>query len=318
MKESPLPLKQVDRVEVLTLMDNYSDSLLGDTEVVKRPNLMEGDEVPRDALVAEHGLSLLITLFKDGEKSTILMDTGHTEFGVPHNMSKLGIDPKGIDVIVMSHAHMDHTGSLNTLLDRVGKKIPLVLHPDAFMFPRYKELSDGKKVRFPRTLVREDLERRQVQIIETREPTLILDGLVLVTGEVERNTDFEKGLPGAFVEKDGRMEKDTMPDDQSLVLHLKGKGLVVISGCSHSGIVNTVQYAQKVVGVEAIHAVLGGFHLTGPPFEPIIDRTIYEIQRFDPKVVVPMHCTGWKAMHRFAETFSDAFVLNSVGSTITL
>jgi len=233
-------------------------------------------------------------------------------------MDKLGIDPKGIDIIVMSHAHMDHTGALYPLLERIGRPIPMVLHPGAFMFPRYKELPDGKEVRYPRTLVKADLEARQVQIIETREPTLIMDGLVLVTGEVERKTAFEKGLPGAFVEKDGKLEKDALPDDQSLVLHLEGKGLVVISGCSHSGIVNTVQYAQKLTGVERVHGVLGGFHLSGPPFEPIIGKTVDAMKRVDPRVIVPMHCTGWKAIQRFSENFSDAFVLNSVGSSITL
>ena len=314
----PLPLKEVDRVEVLTLMDNYSDALLKDSEVVKRPSLVKGDEVPRDALVAEHGLSLLITLYQNGESHTLLMDTGHTEIGVPHNMDRLGINPKEIEIIVMSHAHQDHTGALYPVLDRIGGPIPMVLHPDAFMFPRFKELPDGRKLRFPRNLVREDLEARNVQVIESREPTLIMDGHVLVTGEVERTTGFEKGLPGALVEKDGKLEKDPMTDDQSLVLLLKGRGLVIISGCSHAGIVNTVRYSKKLAGMEKVYAIRGGFHLTGPPFEPIIDRTIKELKQDDPEVIVPMHCTGWKAIQQVSDVFSDAFVLNSVGSKITL
>ena len=194
----------------------------------------------------------------------------------------------------------------------------MVLHPDAFMFPRFKELPDGRKLRFPRNLVREDLEARNVQVIESREPTLIMDGHALVTGEVERTTGFEKGLPGALVEKDGKLEKDPMIDDQSLIFILKGRGLVIISGCSHSGIVNTVQYSKKLAGMEKVHAILGGFHLSGPPFEPIIDRTIEELKRDDPEIIVPMHCTGWKAIQQVSEFFPDAFILNSVGSTITL
>ena len=109
-----------------------------------------------------------------------------------------------------------------------------------------------------------------------------------------------------------------MTDDQSLVLLLKGRGLVIISGCSHSGIVNTVRYSKKLAGSEKVYAVLGGFHLGGPPFEPIIDRTIKELKREDPDVIVPMHCTGWKAIQRVSEVFPEAFVLNSVGSKITL
>jgi 7,8-dihydropterin-6-yl-methyl-4-(beta-D-ribofuranosyl)aminobenzene 5'-phosphate synthase len=318
MSALPIPLKEVSRIEVLTLMDNYSDNLLKDTDVVKRPSLVKGDEVPRDTLVAEHGLCLFITFYGNGGKHTMLMDTGYTEIGVPYNMARLGVDPKEIETIVMSHAHQDHTGALHPVLERIGGPVPMVLHPGAFQFPRFKELADGKKLRFPRNLVREDLEARNVRFIETREPTLILGDFVLVSGEVERKTDFEKGLPGALLEKNGKLVEDPMTDDQSLVFHLKDKGLVIISGCSHSGIVNTLMYAKKIAGSETVHAVLGGFHLGGPDFEPIIDRTVEELKRDDPEIIVPMHCTGWKAIHRVSEVFPDAFVLNTVGSTITL
>ena len=140
----------------------------------------------------------------------------------------------------------------------------------------------------------------------------------MVTGEVERTTGFEKGLPGALMEKDGEMEPDLIADDQALVMNLREKGLVVISGCSHSGIINTILYAQKVTGLGKIHAVLGGFHLTGPAFESIIEKTISELKNVAPEVVVPMHCTGWKAIQRFSQEFPSAFVLNSVGSKINL
>ena len=162
------------------------------------------------------------------------------------------------------------------------------------------------------------MEKRPVDVQERKEPTLICGQHVLVTGEVERRTAFEKGLPGALAERDGSIVPDPILDDQALVLHLKGRGLVVISGCSHAGIVNTVLYARKLTGLEQIHAVLGGFHLTGPFFEEIIPQTIEAVKAWGCSVVVPMHCTGWKAIEDFKTAFPEAFRLNAVGTRITL
>jgi 7,8-dihydropterin-6-yl-methyl-4-(beta-D-ribofuranosyl)aminobenzene 5'-phosphate synthase len=311
-------LRQVDKIEVLTLMDNYVDLLLESTAVVTRPPKAKEGMIQKDTLVGEHGLSLLITVHEGMEKHTILFDTGHTGIGVLHNSDHLKIDLGQIETIVMSHRHMDHTGSLWPVLERIGRPVPLVIHPDAFLPSRYLILSDGKKLRFPDTLNRKDLEQAGVEIEESRKPVPVADGRILVTGEIERTTAFEKGLPNAYTEQRGKMVKDPIKDDQSLVLHLKGKGLVVISGCAHSGIVNTLLYSKKISGIDRLYAVLGGFHLSGPQFEPIIEETIDSLREMNPKIFVPMHCTGWKAVHRFEEAFPEAFVLNSVGSKYAL
>jgi 7,8-dihydropterin-6-yl-methyl-4-(beta-D-ribofuranosyl)aminobenzene 5'-phosphate synthase len=318
MKKPPGSPLAVDRVEVLTLMDNYVDLLLEDTDRVLRPARAEGGEIPTDTLLAEHGLSLLVTVYSGEKRHTILFDTGYSPVGVPHNMEMLGVDPEEIETVVMSHAHMDHTGALYPILERIPQEIPLVVHPHAFVFPRYLQREDGVKRRFPRTLIRENLTDAGVAVVESRGPARIAEGMVLVTGEVERTTPFEKGMPNAVMEKDGRLEPDPINDDQALVMLLEGKGLVVISGCSHSGIVNTLLYARKVMGVEEIYAVMGGFHLSGPLFEPIIDATIAAVKEMGPRVIVPMHCTGWKATRRFHDAFAAAFELNSVGSKVTL
>ena len=318
MEHVPFQLKEVDRVEILTLMDNYVDVLLGSTDVVTRPPLAKGPEIPTNNLLAEHGLSMLVMAYQGKEKHTVLFDTGHTSVGVPHNVEFLEVDLDEVEALVLSHAHMDHTGSLFPVLDKIDKSIPLVVHPEAFVWPRYLSLEDGRKLRFPRTLVKADLEHRKVELVVTKTPTLLAHDLVAVTGEVERVTEFEKGLPNAVLERNGKLEKDPIADDQSLVLNLKGKGLVVISGCAHAGIINTILHAQKITGIKEIYAVIGGFHLSGPSFEPIIEETIGELKQMEPAVLVPMHCTGWKAIERFSQEFPESFILNSVGSRFTL
>ncbi len=148
--------------------------------------------------------------------------------------------------------------------------------------------------------------------------TCLAGDTILATGEVDRTTDFEKGMPGAYVEKKGQLQPDPIIDDQSLIVRLRGKGLVIITGCCHAGLINTIRYAQKITGVNDVHAVLGGLHLSGPAFAPIVERTIDELQRLNPELIVPMHCTGWNSTRRLAEAFDRGFVLNSVGTTYIL
>jgi 7,8-dihydropterin-6-yl-methyl-4-(beta-D-ribofuranosyl)aminobenzene 5'-phosphate synthase len=318
MNQSPVLLKEVDCIEVLTLMDNYTDVLLENTEIATRLPEPKGEEIPTDTLLAEHGLSLLLTVHRGEEKHTLLFDTGHTQVGVLHNMEILEVNPDEVETIVLSHAHMDHTGCLYPLLDQMTRPMTLAVHPDAFLFPRFKETKDGKRLRFPRTLIKDELINKKVDILETKAPTPILSDMVMITGGVERQTAFEKGLPNALIERDGKMEEDPIADDQSLAIHLKGKGLVVVSGCSHAGIINTVLQAKEITGVQKVHGILGGFHLIGPKAESLLESTIEELVKMEPEVLVPMHCTGWKGIHRIYEEFAGAFTLNSVGTKITL
>jgi len=318
METTPIALKEVDRLEIISLMDNYVDLLLGDTEIAKRPPLSDTDELPKDTLHAEHGLSLLVKVQSGSESHTLLLDTGYSEAGVLHNMKILGVDSDSIEAIVISHAHMDHNGSLLPLLDRIPRKPEIVIHPFAFHYPRFLKDSEGKKTYFPKVLIKEELEERQSNLLINDGPTLIANDMAAVTGGVERNTEFEKGMPNVFVEINGQTEHDSIEDDQALVIKLKGRGLVVISGCSHSGIINTLLFAQKITCHEKIYGVLGGFHLTGHLPKHIIDKTLEELKKLNPKVIVPMHCTGWNSIKRIESGFPNAFVLNSVGTKYTL
>ena len=318
MEQYPIKLKPVDEIKIITLMDNYSDVLLQSEGPVTRAPLATGMEIPTDTLLAEHGLSQLVHLACGDETHRILFDTGYSPIGVLHNLELLGIELEGIEAIVISHGHMDHTGSLNAILKSLDHAMPLVVHPEAFLAPRYLGVGEGKKLIFPCTLKRDELQALGAEILASTSPVSLCQNQLLVTGQVERTTSFEKGFPNAFLSRHGKEEPDTIRDDQSLVVHLKEKGLVIISGCAHAGIVNTVQYARKITGEDTVYGIIGGFHLSGPAFEPIIDQTIAELKKVDPQVIVPMHCTGWKAMEQFRKAFPNAFILNSVGSQFTL
>lgn len=312
-----LPLVAADQVEILVVMDNFVDLLLPGDERVERVSLAEGEQIPRDTLVAEHGLSLFISVRGGGQQASLLMDAGYSQLGVPHNLDRLGVDLSGVEAVVLSHGHMDHFGALPEVLRRVGRPVPLVVHPTAFAGPRYLIPPASPRLCFP-GLERAALEAAGAQIVEAVEPYLAPSGLWAATGQVERTTSFEQGLPIAFREEGGELKPDPLEDDQGVVIHLKDKGLVVISGCAHAGIVNTVRHAQRITGVERVHAVLGGFHLGGILFEGIIEPTVEALKELSPQVVVPMHCSGRKATEAMAQAFPQAFVLSSVGSRLRL
>jgi len=163
------------------------------------------------------------------------------------------------------------------------------------------------------------LEQAGANIFRKEEPSLVAEGTILVTGQIPRVTEFEFGFPIQYAVVDGVEQPDPLTlDDQSLVVALRGKGLVIISGCAHAGIVNTVRYARELAGAEKVHGIIGGFHLGGPLFESIIDPTVAAIEEFDPDFLLPTHCTGWKAIHELARRMPEAYVQNSVGTRLVL
>jgi len=304
-----LILREAERVEITVLVDNYTDTfLIESTDVMKRPKAF-----PDVGPLAEHGLSCLIKVFAGSEEHVLLMDTGRSALCLLHNMEVFNCDLKKIEGVVLSHGHRDHFGGLLEFLKKSKKGIPLVLHPDAFSQRRMNSPHGG--IRDAPMLDKEALKGTGVEIREGKGASTLCSDLIMTLGEVERVTDFEKGLLWAEARADDRWIVDPLHDDQGVVINVKGKGLVIIGGCSHAGIINTVQYARKVSKTEKVHAILGGFHLTGPLFEPIIGKTIEEMKKLRPDFVVPMHCTGWKAINQFASEMTDQFLLNSVGTT---
>ena len=313
----PVLLKAVDRVEILSVMDNSIDVLMGDTLVAKRLK-RPSDALSKAQLRAEHGVSMLVTTVSGGSRDSFLFDTGVTVDGVLHNMDVLGIKGNELHAVVLSHGHTDHTRGLLGFIKRYGRpRVPIVLHPDAYLKRKNVQADGHESEHFPPS--RKDLEAEDVQIFEERGPTMLIGDHALVTGQIPRITSYEKGSPNQVALIDGQWQADPwIHDDQAIVVNVKEKGLVVLTGCGHAGVINTLLCARELTGVSRIHAVIGGFHLTGPIFEPIIAPTVQALKDFNPAVIVPQHCTGWKATHLVAREFPHAFTPNSVGTTMMI
>jgi 7,8-dihydropterin-6-yl-methyl-4-(beta-D-ribofuranosyl)aminobenzene 5'-phosphate synthase len=268
--------------------------------------------------IAEHGYSALIEVRLGDKRGKVMFDTGVSKQGILYNMDAMGVDAHDIEAVILSHGHADHAMGLPGLLDRLGKPgMPLILHPDAFL-QRRLVLPNGLELQLPPPN-KADLRRMGVEIIEEVGPSMLVDGMLLVSGEVARTTDFERGLRGHEALHGDHWEPDPLiHDDQCAIIHVKGKGLVIVSGCGHAGIINVIRNAQRITGIDKVHAVIGGFHLTGPGFEPIIEPTVATLRSIAPACVVPGHCTGWKAGHRIAAELPDAFIATSVGTTFVL
>jgi len=308
-------LLPVDIADVTILVDNSLDILMPSDEVVHRAPL-HYDWSDREQLIAEHGYSLLLTVVREGRTESVLYDAGLGRRTVLHNMDVLEVKATDLRAVILSHGHADHHGGLEGMFQRIGRpRMPLVLHPDVWR-ERRVVFPTGHEISMPPPS-HADLDREGVEIIEERSPTLLLDGMVLVTGQVDRVTDFEKGFPLQQMHTDHGWEPDTwIWDDQAVVCNVKDKGLVVLSACSHAGAINVMKHAQHLTGIDKVHAFIGGFHLSGGIFETIIPPTIAQLVTLGPDIVVPGHCTGWRATHELARQLPDAYVQTGVGTRL--
>ncbi len=312
-----MPLRDVDKVEILIVVDNTVDMLMASTPQAKRCPL-PSDAITREILVAEHGFAALVTVTCGETSESLLFDAGLSKYGLVHNMDVLEVRPKEIHSIVLSHGHADHTQGLMGLVERLGeRRMPLLLHPDAFL-QRKLVFPDGHELNLPPP-DRRLLSHEGIEFIEETEPSYLLGNLVLVTGQIQRTTPFEQGFPIHYALTPDQWQQDPLiHDDQAVVMHVKQKGLVILTGCGHAGAINTIRHAQKLTGIQKVHAVIGGFHLTGALFEPLIPPTVAAFKDLNPTLIVPAHCTGWKATHALARELPGAFVPNSVGTRFIL
>lgn len=319
-------LEPVDSVTVTSLMDNVTDFFMPDQGPAHRAVKAGGrravstmaDGWGLDALLAEHGFSVLVTVVKGGTEHRILFDAGTSPDGVVENMRRLEIDPSGIEAIVCSHGHFDHTTGLDGLIRRMGRvNLPVLIHPH--FWRRRRVAIPGRDPQEIPTTSRRALTDAGFEIVEEGHPSFLFGRSVLITGEVARTTGYEPGFPPQQAWLDGRWAPDPLVlDDQALIVDVKDKGLLVITGCGHAGVINICRYARRLTGDRPLHAVMGGLHLNGPVFEPLIPRVLDDLAELDPKVIVPAHCTGWRAQHALSRRFGEAFVPNSVGTRFVL
>jgi len=254
-------------------------------------------------LNSEHGLSLWLDF---GEKR-VLFDTGQTDM-ILKNAELLGIDLSCADAIVLSHGHYDHTGGLPSVL-KIAPNAKIYLHPAATEL-KFSQKPSGMKLVGMSISVKESLKNNKT--IWTATPTLIFPGMS-VTGQVPRTNDFED-TGGAFFLDENAQKPDGLLDDQTLK-KAPAKGLIVIFGCAHSGVVNILDYISKITGKDKIYAVIGGMHLLNANQERIT-KTVEALKKYDVQKIIPLHCTGHEAVEKIKKVFGEKYVSAAAGTKI--
>ena len=306
-------ITEVDIVIVWVITDNYYDALRPDTEIATRYRT-----VPGKSIHAEHGLAYYIETIVKGQKSACMFDFGLDSFGVMNNIELLGLDIGRVDAFGLSHGHFDHWMSALSILkknkNRIPKDTPFYVGQEVFA-RRYSVPPGNANLLDLGQLQKEDIEDLGLRVVEVSDPFEIIPGAYL-TGNIEQVTEYEKVPSNLLIKRGDKPEQDDFHGEQALFFHVRGRGLVVVSGCAHTGIVNTVRQAQKVSGIEKIHAVLGGLHLVNAQPE-VIQRTINDIKSLKPDYVVPTHCTGFEAVVAFWREMPNEFNLNTAGTKYT-
>jgi 7,8-dihydropterin-6-yl-methyl-4-(beta-D-ribofuranosyl)aminobenzene 5'-phosphate synthase len=305
---------EVDRVSVTTVVDNYIDSLRRDEPVARRFSHAVARKMTD--LRAEHGLAHLVEVQRGASATRIAFDFGQTDAALNHNVRELGVDVGRIDALALSHGHRDHFGGLMGFLHahRRFMRRDLVFYAGTDHFlPRFHD-READRIYIGR-LDREEIERYGVTVETVREPRPIADG-VLLSGEMATAESFEPIPESLKVERDGAVVPDTFIGEQTLIVNVRGHGLVVVTSCSHRGIVGICRHAGRVTGVPKIHAVVGGFHLSGLS-EDRVTRVVDAFGELGVDHIVPQHCTGIEAIATLYHRMPGQMVVSSVGTTFT-
>ena len=322
-------LEALERLEIHVLVDNVTDSLSTNPAHISSEMHCHAERglslISGKALCcAHHGLSLVIRAEASGTSRTLLFDAGPEADTVARNGDRLGIDFGAIDAMMLSHGHWDHAGGMlqATRLIREARStgpLPCYLHPEMF-HQRGIQLPNGHVVPFEDVPTAEQFRDAGADPIVSDVATSALDGRFYVSGEIPRVTAYETGLPGHVAranEAEAWQPDPTIVDERFLAAHVRGKGLVVFTACSHAGLINTLKAARETFPSIPLYAAVGGFHLAGSNLQKIIPDTVRDLALFDLQWLVPSHCTGWRAVTAMINAFGEERVVpNAVGKRI--
>lgn len=308
--EEKTKMNEVDKVTVWVLADNYYDALRPDSKITKRFRA-----TPGKSMHAEHGLAYYIETVINGKTSSCMFDYGLDPVGVMNNITLLGLDLGKTNAFCLSHGHFDHYSSAINILkqnqSRISGGTPFYVGEEAFarrynLRPGRTEPDDLGQLR------KEEIEALGLRVVEVKTILEVIPGAYF-TGNIERVTAYEKVPPTLTINREEKTVSDDFRGEQALVFNVKGKGLVVLSGCAHAGIVNTVKHAKKIAGTDKVHAVMGGCHLVNAKPE-IINNTVADIKAMKPDYMIPTHCTGFEAMVAFSKEMPNEFIMNTAGT----
>jgi len=250
----------------------------------------------------------------DGKKHSIIFDTGSKKGALLYNIKTLKLNLSPLEWIILSHGHHDHTSATVELIKRAKRKVKVIAHPNAF-YPKFKiEKHKRRHHGIPLGERKTDILKVGGQVVETTRPKEIFLGVV-TSGEIKRVTPFEKIAWKNMTVIDGKQMRDQVLDDQALFINIERHGVLVLSGCAHAGIINTLQSALDLTETKKLYGFIGGTHLIRPK-EDRLRETVRKLKEFDLQLISPAHCTGHKSITTINQAFPEAFVLNYAGRTI--
>lgn len=314
-------LKTVDALEVTVLVDNVVDALStlpkgvkSDTAVLLGKGLKVSSGHAR--CCANNGLSLVVAARMGSDIQILLFDTGPEAYTIARNGDRLKTPFGEVGAIVLSHGHWDHGGGLPEAIRLVtsangGKPVPCHVN-DGMFVSRAVRLPNGSYLPHEDLMRPAQLAKAGAAVVSSGEARLIVEQMFYLSGEIPRVTPYEKGYPPHMkLAADGASwEPDPwIMDERYVAAHVRDKGIVIFTACSHAGVVNVLTDARRVFGDVPLHAVMGGFHLAGAEVEKIIPDTVRDMQGFNLKRIVPCHCTGWRAVRALTNALSEDIIV---------